>query len=112
MKEIKAYIHKHRIADVIQALKESGHLDAEVGCSCHNLFVHAGHGVLKSSNQQEQHYSVDLAESVIDEYKLELLCDDGHVDDVVAVIRQVTHPGGNDKGWIVVTEVNATIPLP
>lgn len=112
MKEIKAYIHKHRVADVIQALKDSGYLNAEGSCGCRNLFVYTGHGVLKSSDQQEQRYSLDLAESVIDEYKLELLCDDDHVDEVVAVIRQAAHTGGKGAGWILVTEVASTIQIP
>lgn len=112
MKEIKAYIHKHRLAEVIQALKESGHLDAEDGCGCRNLFAHVGYGVLKSSDRQEQHYSLDLAESVIDEYKLELLCDEDHVDEVVAVIRQAAHTGGNAAGWVVVMEVVSAVPIP
>lgn len=112
MKEIKAYIHKHRVADVIQALKASGHLDAEGSCGCRNLFVHTGHGVLRSSDQQEQRYSLDLAESVIDEYKLELVCDDDHLDQVVAVIRQAAHAWGNNAGWILVSEVASAIPIP
>ncbi len=112
MKEIKAYIHKYRIADVIQALKDAGHLDEKGSCGCRHLFVHAGHGVLKSSDKHEQRYSVDLAESVIDEYKLELLCDEEHVDEMVAAIRQATHPGGNDASWIVVSEVTSAIQIP
>lgn len=111
MKEIKAFIHKHRVADVIQALKDSGHFDAEGGCGCRNLFVHAGDGVLKSSDQQEQRYSLDLAESVIDEYKLELLCDENHVNEVVAIIQRAAHTGSKAAGWIVVTESISAIPI-
>ncbi|NOT69302.1 MAG: P-II family nitrogen regulator [Methylophilaceae bacterium] len=110
MKEIKAYIHKSRVADVIQALKDAGHLDARNGCECRHLYVHVGHGVLKSSDQHEQHFSVDLAESVIDEYKLELLCDEGYVDEMVAVIKQAARTVNSAAGWIVVTEViSATV---
>ena len=39
MKEIKAYIHNHRIADVIRALKELGQCNANAGAGCRNLSV-------------------------------------------------------------------------
>lgn len=32
MKEIKAYIHNHRIGDVIRALKDSGQCNTSAGC--------------------------------------------------------------------------------
>ena len=50
-----------------------------------------------------------LAESVIDECKLELLYDEEHVDEMVAAIRQATHTGASDTAWIVVAEVISTI---
>lgn len=111
MKEIKAYIHKSRVADVIQALKETGHLDAKGNCGCHNLFVQMGHGVMMSSDKQEQHYSVDLSEPVIDEYKLEFLCEDSHVEEMVDVIKQTAHTGKSKAGWIIVADVVSAISI-
>lgn len=78
MKEIKAFIHQHRVADVIQELKAAG-----VG----NLFITTGHGLLAALDAKEQHYSMDLATAVIREYKLELLCEDEQVEALVAAIR-------------------------
>lgn len=111
MKEIKAYIHKSRVGDVIQALKETGHLDAKVDCGCHNLFVQMGHGVLKSSDKQEQHYSVDLSELVIDEYKLEFLCEEDHVNEILDVLKKTAHTGRSKAGWIIVADVISAISI-
>lgn len=102
MKEIKAFIHQHRAADVIQALKTAG-----VG----NLFVSAGQGLLVALDADEQHYSMDLATAVIRECKLELLCEDGQVDALVAAIRANAQTGKPDAGWIYVTDVSQAAPV-
>mgnify|MGYP003551386357 CR=1 FL=1 len=40
MKEIRAFIRQHRIADVLQALRESGLCDlGTAGAGCHNITV-------------------------------------------------------------------------
>ena len=45
MKEIKAFIHQHRVADVIQELKAAG---------VDNLFVTTGHGLLVALDARDQ----------------------------------------------------------
>jgi len=81
MKEIKAYIHNHRIGDVIRALKDSGQCNASAGCR--NLTVVPVQSLLKAVDAREQHYSVELAEEVIYESRLELICEDPQVDELV-----------------------------
>ncbi len=102
MKEIKAFIHQHRAADVIQGLKTVG--------VC-NLFVTNGHGLLAAQDADEQHYSMDLATAVIRECKLELLCEDGQADAMVQVIRDNARTGKPDAGWIYVNDVVQAIPV-
>jgi len=102
MKEIKAFIHQHRAADVIQGLKAAG-----VG----NLFITSGHGLLTALDADEQHYSMDLATAVIRECKLELLCEDGQVDALVAAIRDNARTGKPDAGWIYVSDVIQVVPV-
>ncbi|MBI2754126.1 MAG: hypothetical protein HYX46_11570 [Betaproteobacteria bacterium] len=73
MKEIKAFIHWQRIAAVIGALK-AAHVEA--GGPPHgvrNISVTSVQSLLPVLDSREQHYSMDLAEPVIQEYKLELL---------------------------------------
>jgi nitrogen regulatory protein P-II 1 len=111
MKEIKAYVHKHRIADVIQAIKGSGLRGADRAPGCRALSVTAVKTLFRPADEAEQHYSVDLAEPVIDEYRLELVCEDHEADALVALIERTARTGQAEAGWILVTEVLAAIPV-
>lgn len=102
MKVINAFIHQHRAADVIQALKVAGG---------RNLFVTTGRGMLVAMDAGEQHYSMDLADTVIEECKLELLCEDEQVDALVAIVRRYARTGKPDAGWVYVTDVILAIPV-
>jgi len=105
MKEIKAFIHRHRIAGVINALKESGHCSVDRTSGCRNLFVFSGKGVFTPDDPQEQHYSMEMAEAVVNEFKRELLCDDDQAEQLVAIIQSAGRTGHRDAGWIYVTDV-------
>ena len=105
MKEIKAYIHNHRIADVIRALKESGLCNTDGTPGCRNLAVIPVKILLKAMDTQEQHYSIELAETVINESKLELVCEDHQVDELVAIIGHAARTGQADAGWIYVSDI-------
>ena len=105
MKEIKAYIHNHRIADVIRALKESGLCNTDGTPGCRNLAVIPVKILLKAMDTQEQHYSIELAETVINESKLELVCEDHQVDELVAIIGHAARTGQAEAGWIYVSDI-------
>jgi nitrogen regulatory protein P-II 1 len=109
MKEIKAYIHNHRIADVIRALKESGQCDSSTGCR--NLTVIPVKSLLKAVDAGEQHYSLELAEPVINESKLELICEDGQVDELVGIIARTARTGQAEAGWIYVSDILQAVPV-
>jgi nitrogen regulatory protein P-II 1 len=111
MKEIRAYIHKHRIADVIQAIKTSRPCGTDDAPGCRALSVTAVKTLLRPVDEAEQHYSVDLAEPVIDEYRLELVCEDHEADTLAALIERTARTGQAEAGWILVTEVLAAIPI-
>jgi nitrogen regulatory protein P-II 1 len=106
MKEIKAYIHNHRIANVIRALKESG-----LSNGYHNLSVTTVNSLLKAVDAKEQHYSLDLAEAVIDESKLDLICEDHQVDELVGIIGRAACTGQAEAGWIYVTDIISAVPI-
>lgn len=111
MKEIKAYIHNHRIADVIRALKESGQCNADAGAGCRNLTVIPVQSLLKAVDAKEQHYSLDLAEAVINESRLELICEDQQVDELVDIIGRTARTGQAEAGWIYVTDIVRAVPI-
>ena len=84
MKEIKAYVHSSRVAGVIAALKNSSAWGGERTGRRHNLAVYVVKGSIMPLDSGEQHYAMDLGDEVVNEYKLELLCEDGEVDEIVA----------------------------
>ena len=111
MKEIKAYIHNHRIADVIRALKESRLCNTDGTPGCRNLAVVPVKILLKAMDANEQHYSIELAEAVINESKLELICEDHQVDELVEVIGRAARTGQAEAGWIYVSEIIQAVPV-
>jgi nitrogen regulatory protein P-II 1 len=109
MKEIKAYIHNHRIGDVIRALKDSGECNANAGCR--NLTVVPVQSLLKAVDAREQHYSVELAEEVIHESKLELVCEDHQLNELVDIIAHTARTGQAMAGWIYVSDIIQAVPV-
>jgi len=100
MKEIKAFIHRNRITDVIHALKKAGF---------RNLSIIDVKGTLKALDNKEQGYSVELGSAVITEIKLELVCDDARVDEATQLIQQNARTGQADAGGIYVIDIAQAI---
>lgn len=103
MKEIKAYIHRHRVADVIRALKDAGF---------RNLSFIDVRGMMRAINEQEQEDFVGLAEKITTEVKLELVCDDEQrTAQAVNIIRENARTGRPDAGWIYISEITAALSI-
>ena len=102
MKEIKAFIHRNRIADVIRVLKDAGFK---------SLSVIDVKGMLKALDTREQNYSIEVGEKVITEVKLELVCDDERVDEAVNLIREHACTGQALAGWVYVSEIITALPI-
>jgi len=100
MKEIKAFIHRNRITDVIHVLK---------GAGFNNLSIVDVKGTLKALDSKEQDYSVELGTAVITEMKLELMCEEQCVDDAIRLIREHAQTGQEDAGWIYVIKIDQAI---
>ncbi len=96
MKEIKAFVHRNRIADVVHALRDAGY---------RNITVIDVKGTLRALDAQEQDYSIELAEPVITEVKLELVVDDDAVNAAVRLICDCGWTGQTESGWVYVSEV-------
>ena len=112
MKEIKAFIRQHRIADVLQALWQSGLCElATPGASCHNITVSQVQRPLASTDPTQQHYSMDLAEAVVTEYRLELACAEDAADALVDTITKAAHTGQPEAGWIFVSDIQRAVQI-
>ena len=82
VKEVKAFILRNRVADVVNALNSAGF---------RNISVVDVQGMLKALSSQEQRYSVEIGQKVINEVKLELVCDDeSRTAEAVAAIRDLS----------------------
>jgi nitrogen regulatory protein P-II 1 len=99
MKEIKAFIHRNRIADVIHALKN---VNFNKG---YNLSISDVSGTLKAMDNKEKDFSVELGEGIITEAKLELICEEEYVDEAVALIKENGRTGQKIAGWVYVIDI-------
>lgn len=108
MKQIKAFIHPHRIGSVTEALRNSGLCDISNGTGCYNLTVSTVQRLFSGTDASQQHYSIDLAEPVVAEAKLELICEDDLAAQLVALIAQAGKPG---KGWVFTTDIGTATPI-
>ena len=100
MKEIKAFIHQNRAADVVHALHSSGFCNA--GC---NLSLTDVAGTLKALGSKERSFSVEFGESLINEVKMELVCEENQVDNAIELIRDHARTGQAISGWIYVSDI-------
>lgn len=103
MKEVKAFIHRNRVADVVSALNNAGF---------HNITVVDVQGILRTLSADENHYSVEIGQKVINEVKLELVCDnETRVAEAVHAIRNNAKTGSPSAGWIYITEIQSAIEI-
>ena len=102
-KEIKAFIHRNRVADVVSALNNAGF---------RNITVVDVQGILKALSSKEQNYSVEIGQKVVNEVKLELVCDnESRLAEAVQAIRENAKTGQPSAGWIYVTEIKSAIEI-
>jgi len=103
IREIKAYVHRNRIADVVSALSAAGFA---------NLSVIDVQGLLRALDSKEQQYSVEIGQKVITEVKLELVCEnESRTAEAVSLIREHAKTGKPEAGWIYISEIRASIEI-
>jgi nitrogen regulatory protein P-II 1 len=67
--------------------------------------------MLKPLNEAEQDYSQGVGELVISEVQLSLVCEDGEVEAVTAVIRTTARIGPHISGWVYVSPIEQALPI-
>lgn len=103
MKEIKAFIHRNRVADIVHALREAGY---------RNVSIIDVTGMLKALDKKEQGYSIEVGDKVITEVKLELVCrDENRATEAVHIIQKHGRTGQAEAGWIYISEIQAALPI-
>lgn len=100
MKQIKAYIHNVRTAQVVQALADAGY---------RNLALLDVKGTLKPLTDEERYYSRDGVGLLIGEVRLELVCEDHQTDEVTSIIRTHGRVGSLLSGWVYVSAVEQAL---
>ena len=102
MKQLKAFIHRHRASDVLHALGAAGF---------ERLSVFDVKGVLTALDRREQQYSVEFGGAIVAELQVELFCEDVDVARAVELLRQHGRTGQHDAGWVYVLPVEQAYPV-
>jgi len=102
MKEVKAFVHRGRVSDIVHALEQAGY---------QHLSVIDVKGLLRAVSTQEQTYSIELGERVTNEVKLEVVCEDERTAQAVQLIRQHGRTGQKIAGWVYVSNVDEWFPI-
>ena len=102
MKEVKAFIHRGRVVDIIHALEDAGF---------RYLSVSDVKGLLQALSAQEQSYSIELGERVTKQIKLEVFCEDDQAERAVQLIRLHGRTGQTVAGWVYQSTVDKAWPI-
>ena len=102
MKEVKAFIHRGRVVDVIHALADAGF---------RYLSVSDVKGLLTALSEQEQSYSIEMGERVITQVKLLVFCEDDQAERAVQLIRLHGRTGQSVAGWVYQSTVDQAWPI-
>lgn len=102
MKQIKAFVHRNRVSDLVHALEAAGF---------QRLSLFDVKGLLRALNAREQQFSVEFGDQVISEVQMELFCDDDDLARAVEIFQLVGRTGRPEAGWIYVSHVEQTIAI-
>jgi nitrogen regulatory protein P-II 1 len=100
MKEIKAYVHRARAADVVQAL-----VRADFG----PLSIVDVKGMLAAFDIQEVEYSTALGTRVISEIKIEFVCQPNRIDEALTLLEDQASMGHGESGVAYVFDVERSV---
>lgn len=102
MKALKAFVHRERISDIVNALEQSG---------VHRLSVTDVNSLSPAFRAEEQKYSVEVGARVTTEAKLEVFCEDDQVDRIVQLIRLHGRTDQKVAGWVFLSPVERAWPI-
>lgn len=106
MKEIIAFVHRNRVAEIVTNLRNAGYCSG----AC-NLSVVDVAGTLQAIDSQEQGFALELGEEEGNEVKLELVCKDERADEAVWIIQENELAGHKIASWVCIIDVGEAFPL-
>ena len=101
MKEIKAFVHRRRAADIVHGLLDAGF---------NQLSLVDVKGTLQAVTPGETDYSVEFGSAIVTEVKVEVVCEDTDVDRVIEIFRNRGH-SSRSSGWIYVSDIERGMSL-
>lgn len=102
MKQIKAFVHHNRAADLLHSLEAGGFT---------RLSLFAVKGMLPATSASEMRYSVEFGDGLINEVQLEIFCEDADVARAVEIFRRTGRTGRTGAGWVYVSAVEQTFAI-
>ena len=96
MKALTVYMHTHRAAGLVQALRETG---------IERVAFSPVSGMLHPLSDEGHSFSVELGSEVLREARLELICEDDQLEAIAHLIRRHARTGQSMAGYVVITEV-------
>ncbi len=102
MKELKAYVRTERIDQIVHALKRAG---------IHRMSVMHVQAVGSSIDLTEAKLSIELASRYTNMVKLEIVCPETRVEEIISIIEREGHTGRSGDGIIYVSPVEAAIKI-
>ena len=100
MKQIKAFVHRNRVSDLIHGLAEAGF---------QRLSLFEVKGLLRALNAREQQFSVEFGGQVISEMQMEVFCEDVDLAKALEIFQRIGRTGRADAGWLYVSHVESAI---
>ena len=101
MKEIKAFVHRSRAADIVHGLLQAGFRQVSL------VDVKA---TLEAVTPDDAGYSVEFGEPVVSEVKIEVMCADAELDRAIGIVRREGR-SRPPSGWIYVTDLEASMSI-
>jgi nitrogen regulatory protein P-II 1 len=102
MKEIKAFVRRSKVDDVVHGLKSLG---------VKGMSISSVDGVGALQDPAESHLSVDYVTSYSKIYKIELVCREADVEQVVQLIQKKAHTGEPGDGVIFISNIERAVKI-
>ena len=102
MKQIKAFVHRNRVSDLIHELAAAGF---------QRLSLFEVKGLLRALNAREQQFSVEFGGQVISEMQMEVFCEEEDLPRALEIFQRTGRTGRTDAGWLYVSNVESAIAI-